>query len=298
MIESREPVLVSVYMPTKDRLELVRVAIDSVLRQTYRPLELIVVNDGSSDGTRAYLDELVAANPQVRAIHHDKPLGAPRSRNEAIKASRGEWVTGLDDDDAFEPHRIEALLQFALMLQKCGTPFSAVYSQYNTVRGNSVEPTAKRGSVRLKDLFNLNSVGNQIFVRKAAIIAAGMYDESLPAWQDLDMIMRVVAMHGPARIFDAPLYRFCDDERPDRISRKAKAKILDAYRRVVAKWPDADKHSKRALYQQVFGDHYGFPVEWSDLTRYLALGATPQEFLRMCKTGWRRRRLSSGLKAS
>jgi glycosyltransferase involved in cell wall biosynthesis len=298
MTELHEPALVSVYMPTKDRLALVRVAIDSVLRQTYRPIELIVVNDGSSDGTRAYLDELAATNPAVRAIHHDKPLGAPRSRNEAIKASRGEWVTGLDDDDAFEPHRVEALLQFALMLQKCGAPFSAVYSQYNTVRGNTVAPTAKRGSVRLDDLFNLNSVGNQIFVRKEAIIAAGMYDESLPAWQDLDMIMRVVAMHGPARIFDAPLYRFCDDERPDRISRKAKAKILDAYRRVVAKWPNADKQSKRALYQQVFGDHYGFPIEWTDLRRYLALGATPKEFLRMCKTRWRRRRVSSGLKAS
>ncbi|HVF18284.1 MAG TPA: hypothetical protein VNA21_15290, partial [Steroidobacteraceae bacterium] len=114
-----------------------------------------------------------------------------------------------------------------------------------------------------------------------------------PAWQDLDMIMRVVAMHGPARIFDAPLYRFCDDERPDRISRKTKAKILDAYKRVVAKWPNASAESKRALYQQVFGEHYGFPIEWVDLKGYLALGATPQEFFRMCRTGWRRRRLSS-----
>jgi glycosyltransferase involved in cell wall biosynthesis len=298
MSEQNEPALVSVYMPTKDRLALARAAIDSVLAQTYRPIELIVVNDGSSDGTRAYLDELAGTNAAVRVIHHDKPLGAPRSRNEAIKAARGEWVTGLDDDDAFEPPRIEALLQFALMLEKCAISFSAVYSQYNTVRGSSVVPTTKRGSVRLEDLFTLNSVGNQIFVRKEALVAAGMYDESLPAWQDLDMIMRVVAMHGPARIFDAPLYRFCDDERADRISRKAKAKILDAYKRVVAKWPDASSKSKRALYQQVFGDHYGFPIEWADLKGYLALGATPKEFLRMCKTGWRRRRLGPGLKAT
>ena len=290
MTHPNEPVLVSVYMPTKDRLDLVRAAVDSVLAQTYRPIELIVVNDGSTDGTRAYLDALVASNPLVRAIHHDKPLGAPRSRNEAIKASRGAWVTGLDDDDQFKPHRIEALLQFALMLEKMRTPFSAVYSQYNTVRGAEARPTAKRGSVKLDDLFEMNSVGNQIFLRKESMIAAGLFDETLPAWQDLDMIMRVVAMHGPARIFDAPLYDFCDDERPDRISRKAKAKILDAYRRVVAKWPNASKRSKRALYQQVFGEHYGFPIEWTDLSGYLALGATPLEFLRMCRTSWRRRR--------
>jgi glycosyltransferase involved in cell wall biosynthesis len=287
-------VLVTVYMPTKDRLDLMRAAIESVLAQTYSPVELIVVNDGSSDGTRAYLDELSASNPLVRTLHHDKPLGAPRSRNEAIRAARGEWVTGLDDDDAFEPHRIEALLDYAQMLERIGVRFSAVYSQYTTVRHSTVLATTKRGSVTLDDLFERNSVGNQIFVRKDAIVAAGLYDETLPAWQDLDMIMRVVAMHGPARIFDAPLYRFCDDERPDRISRKAKAKILDAYRRVVAKWPNASAESKRALYQQVFGDHYGFPIEWADLKRYLALGATPQEFFRMCRTRWRRRRLSSG----
>lgn len=292
-MQEHSAALVSVYMPTKDRLDLLRIAVDSVLAQTYRPIELIVVNDGSKDGTRAYLDELAATNPVVRAIHHDHPVGAPRSRNEAIRAARGEWVTGLDDDDAFEPHRIEALLQFATMLEKCGAPFSAVYSQYNTVRGESVTPTMKRGTVRLDDLFATNLVGNQIFVRKDAIVAAGMYDESLPAWQDLDMIMRVVAMHGPARIFDAPLYRFSDDERPDRISRKQKAKILDAYSRVVAKWPHASRPSQRALYAQVFGDHYGFPIEWRDLRGYLALGASPLEFLRMLRTRSRRRRLST-----
>jgi len=285
-------------MPTKDRLALLRAAIDSVLAQTHRTLELIVVNDGSSDGTRAYLDELAARNPIVRAIHHDKPQGAPRSRNEAIRAARGEWVTGLDDDDAFEPHRVEALLHYALMLEKIGVKFSAVYSQYHTVKSATVTPTSKRGSVTLDDLFQRNSVGNQIFVRKEAIVAAGLFDEALPAWQDLDMIMRVVAMHGPARVFDAPLYRFTDDERPDRISRKAKTKILDAYKRVVAKWPNASADAKRALYRQVFGEHYGFPIEWADLKNYLALGATPQEFLRMCKISLRRRRMSSGVKAS
>ena len=298
MQKPNEPILVSVYLPTKDRMELARVAIESVRAQTYRPIELIVVNDGSRDGTRAFLDDLAARDPSLRVIHHDHALGAPRSRNEAIKAARGEWVTGLDDDDAFEPHRVEALLQFALILEKCGTPFSAVYSQYNTVRGHCVVPTAKRGSVRLDDLFATNCVGNQIFVRKELIVSAGMYDETLPAWQDLDMIMRVVAMHGPARIFDAPLYRFCDDERPDRISRKSKTNILDAYRRVVAKWPQASDHLKRALYQQVFGDHYRYPVDWSDLKNYSALGATPTDLIRMCRIAWRRRGLGSDSNAA
>ena len=286
--------LVSVYMPTKDRRKLLQAAVESVLAQTYRPLELIVVNDGSSDSTHAWLDELAASNPAIRVIHHEKPLGAPRSRNEAIRAARGEWVTGLDDDDEFEPQRIECLLAFALLLEKSAVPFSAVYSQYNTVRGDSAVPTTKRGSASLQDLFANNHVGNQIFARKNVFISAGLFDESLPAWQDLDMIMRVVATHGPARLFDAPLYRFCDDDREDRISRKLKARILDAYRQVIAKYPDATPAAKRALYWQVFGNHYGFPVEWSDLRAYVALGATPRDLARMLLTRWRRRRTNAG----
>lgn len=292
MNDTQDLPLVSVYMPTKDRLELLERAVESVLAQTYGNVELIVVNDGSRDDTRRYLEALSARRANVSAIHHDRPLGAPRSRNEAILAARGEWVTGLDDDDEFEPHRIEALLQFALLLERMGTRFSLVFSQYHTVRGTNAAPTAKRGSVVLEDLFERNHVGNQFLARREQVIAAGLYDESLPAWQDLDLIMRLVAMYGPARIVDAPLYRFTDDERADRISRKDKAKILEAYRRVAAKWPQAGIAARRALYRQVFGEHYGFAIDWRDLTRYLSLGATPQEFLRMLRIRTRRRRLS------
>lgn len=285
-------VLVSVYMPTRDRLELLRMAVASVLAQTYRPLELLVVNDGSVDGTREYLDDLAATYPFVRVFHHDSPVGAPRSRNEAIRAAAGEWITGLDDDDEFEPCRIEALLGYALQLERIGTPFSAVYSQYNTVRGTQVIPTCKRGSAGLEDLFVNNCVGNQIFARKQVFLDAGLFDETLPAWQDLDLILRVVQARGPARIFDAPLYRFRDDDRGDRISRKRKGQVLDASRRVAAKFPQASPAARRALYWQVFGEHYGFPVDWRDIRCFVGLGATPRELARMLLTRWRRKKNS------
>lgn len=282
-------VLVSIYLATRDRVELLQAAVASVLAQTHRTLELLVVNDGSRDATRSYLDALACRHPNVRVFHHDETLGAPRARNEAIRAARGEWVTGLDDDDEFEPSRVEVLLSCALLLERAGVPFSAVYSQYNTLRNGSVVPTTKRGSAALADLFVNNCVGNQIFARKQVLLDAGLFDESLPAWQDLDLIMRVVKAHGPARIVDAPLYRFRDDDRADRISRKHKTRVLDAYRRVAAKYPDMAPSLHRALYWQVFGEHYGFPVEWADLRTFMAMGATPREVMRMVATGWRRR---------
>ena len=116
--------------------------------------------------------------------------------------------------------------------------------------------------------------------------------ETLPAWQDLDLILRVVQARGPARIFDAPLYRFRDDDRNDRISRKRKAQVLEACRQVVAKYPDISPAARRALYWQVFGEHYGFPVDWRDVRCFVGLGATPRELARMLLTRWRRKKNS------
>jgi len=281
-------VLVSVYLPTKDRLELLEAAIASVLAQTHPFVELIVVNDGSRDGTGDYLDALACSDQRVRVIHHDQTVGAPRSRNEAIRVAHGEWITGLDDDDTFAPHRIEALLQFALLLEKSATSYSVVFSQYHTLRGGKKTATSKRGNVGLEDIFERNQVGNQFLARRELFFGVGLFDENLGAWQDLDMAMRMISARGPARLLDAPLYNVCDEDRPDRISRKPKAAIVEAYWRVVAKWPKATAHARRALYLQVLGAHYDFPIEWRDVKTYVGLGVTPRSLLELARVGWRR----------
>src|SRR5512143_3860267 len=96
---------VSVYLPTRNRAASLRRAIESVLAQTYADFELIVVDDGSSDGTREVLESVQRSDARVRAIHHSVSRGAPASRNAAIAAAHGEWLTGLDDDDEFLPRR-------------------------------------------------------------------------------------------------------------------------------------------------------------------------------------------------
>src|SRR4030067_1733348 len=103
--------LVTVYIPTKNRLELLQRAIKSVQTQTYPNIELIVVDDGSTDGTREYLEKEVGVG-NFKAIFHDKSLGACATRNAAIKSSRGELITGLDDDDYFlSDRRIELFVE-------------------------------------------------------------------------------------------------------------------------------------------------------------------------------------------
>src|ERR1700722_18236400 len=102
--------LVSIYLPTKNREALLRRAVESVLTQSYTTLELIVVDDGSTDGTRRYLETVRTADSRVRVIRNETSLGAPLSRNLAIRDARGEFIAGLDDDDRVHPHRIASLV--------------------------------------------------------------------------------------------------------------------------------------------------------------------------------------------
>ena len=73
--------LVSIYLPTKNRQALLRRAVESVLTQSYTTLELIVVDDGSTDDTQSYLDTVRTADSRIRVIRNETSLGAPLSRN-------------------------------------------------------------------------------------------------------------------------------------------------------------------------------------------------------------------------
>lgn len=93
--------LISIYIPTHNRIELLKKAINSVLEQTYTNWELIVVNDASTDNTEEYLKKISSSDSRIRYFTNETPKGACYSRNIAIKNSSGKYITGLDDDDVF-----------------------------------------------------------------------------------------------------------------------------------------------------------------------------------------------------
>ena len=199
---SRSP-LVTVYLPTHNRAALLRQAIRSVLAQDHRELELIVVDDGSTDGTQEVLAAFAAADPRLRVLRNERPAGAPAARNRAILDARGEFVTGIDDDDLMLPDRISALLaahddRYAFV---CGASYvigadGRWYDVHDAVEGR----------VELDELLLRNVVGNQVLLRTARLREAGLFDEAQPAWQDYELWTRLVLRHGPAWRIAEPTY--------------------------------------------------------------------------------------------
>jgi glycosyltransferase involved in cell wall biosynthesis len=103
--------LVSVVIPTADRSDLVVRAVQSVLSQSYRDLEVIVVIDGPDPGSRAAVSGV--SDPRVRSLELDERVGPGAARNAGVAESRGTWIAFLDDDDEWLPERVERQLETA-----------------------------------------------------------------------------------------------------------------------------------------------------------------------------------------
>jgi beta-1,4-mannosyltransferase len=263
--------LISVYMPTKNRVELLTRAVNSVLGQTHRDLELWVVDDGSTDGTVEYLQRASVADSRLHFIHNEQSMGAPRARNLAITRSSGEFITGLDDDDSFHEQRLEKLIAAWQRREGRGEKFSCLFTQDVLQAGDHKEVSHKPPRVTYDDLFFYNTIGNQVFTKRASMIAAGLFDETMPAWQDLDMFMRLLRTCGPALLVDEPLYTLEVAQRDDRIS-ASNARIEAAYARLAAKVADHPQVLQQGLFLQRFGRLYGYGLRAEDLRRFWQFG--------------------------
>jgi glycosyltransferase involved in cell wall biosynthesis len=217
--------LVSVYIPTKNRLPLLRRAITSVLAQTVRNIELIVVSDGCDDGTCEYVRS-IDSDIRVRLIHNETSVGACRARNQALEISHGHFVTGLDDDDFFMPSRIENFLSAWENLASKNTKFSCLFDSRIVDEGPRVYVANTAAQITAEQIISSNDIGNQIFTTRERAVNAGMYDVNMPAWQDWEFWVRLLREFGPAISIQAKSYYMDVSHEFDRITLKSPDKIV------------------------------------------------------------------------
>lgn len=221
--------LVTVYIPTKNRLQLLRRAVNSVLSQTHREIELIIVSDGSTDGTCDYVNGL-RSDISVKLIHNDTSVGACAARNQAIRIARGRFVTGLDDDDIFLPHRLETFVSEWHRQEQTGQRFSCLFDRRIVNVGEQVWLWDMEASVTAEQIVRTNTVGNQVFTTPQHMKDAGYFDPEMPAWQDWEMWVRLIKTGGPAQSIKANTYIMDISHEFERITQKSSEKILRAAR--------------------------------------------------------------------
>jgi|SRR5690554_743078 len=186
--------LVSVYIPTKNRVDLLKRAVNSVLSQDYENIEVVIVDDGSDDLTNVYGIELKAKDSRVLYIRNERSQGACFSRNRAIKSANGYYVTGLDDDDYFEPSRISDFISAA---EEAKSELVMFYTDNKIINHDGTVKVIVRPSMcDFKDILIKNYVGNQVFGVRRFFLDSDGFDENLPAWQDVEYWYRMSRCFG------------------------------------------------------------------------------------------------------
>lgn len=201
------PPLVSICLPTYNYERFTEQSVRSAWAETHEPRELIVVDDGSTDGTWALLERLQPLSPIPMTVLKGKHLGVTAALNLALKSARGEWIAILAADDYSRPDRI------ALQLSVVDSPeVLLVHSEYVCVdeigqatgydSSTDLPPASGRA---LRELLLLRSDVRSVtmLIRRRALERIGTYDESKPA-EDWQSILRL-ARDGEIRHVPQPL---------------------------------------------------------------------------------------------
>ena len=226
-IEKKLKPLVSIYIPTHNRCELLKRAIDSVLKQTYKNIEILVCDDGSTDGTEDFVKTLCVEHKNIIYLKNRTPMGACAARNLGIKAANGEYITGLDDDDFFAPERISCFVAAwhdKYHKKDIAGLFDSV--KVMTPMRSITRHTAEK--VFYRDLRKSNILGSQVFAPREHYIDAGLFDPVMPAWQDWDLWLRMSEKFG--EFININQFSYTVDECHDfgRITAKSEKRIRQA----------------------------------------------------------------------
>lgn len=217
MADTQKPT-VSVVIPAYNAAEFLGEALDSVLAQTYQPLEVIVVDDGSEDD----IQEVVGAySGKVTYIHKPHGGGCGGTRNVGIRAAKGEWIAFLDADDVWKPTLLDKLVKGAVE-----TGADLVFSDWLKLMNGSVfGPTnLERNGIKarlhtlapnrllLNPFELLLEVGcyvlpSSALIKRGALLEIGLFDESIYCTDDLDLWLRLSLRYHFAVVNEALVLR-------------------------------------------------------------------------------------------
>jgi glycosyltransferase involved in cell wall biosynthesis len=224
--------LVSVVIPTHDRARLLRRALISALAQTHLRIDVVVVDDVSTDDTPRIVEEF--QDSRIRYIRHETNRGGAAARNTGIRAANGKYIAFLDDDDEWEADKTR--VQLGLMDRYAATLCGYRGEQRGLARRYQWRPTVdlrelKRGFFR--------GGGTSALMARADILKELLFDEELPRCQDWDLCIRL-AKRWQIGYVAQPLVRYNDGDHA-RISNRIRdlpPAVLERELRMVEKHKD------------------------------------------------------------
>jgi glycosyltransferase involved in cell wall biosynthesis len=194
---------ISVIVPTRNRSALLATTLRSVLRQRDVDLEVIVVDEASTDDTPRMLRAL--ADARVRVIRHETPSGVAAARNRGAAGAHGDWLAFLDDDDLWAPDKLASQLHAA---QQVGRDWAYTGAVVINIHGHILRvqrPLPPEEIVTALPRYNaVPGGGSSVVVRRATWMRIGPFDTRLRNTEDWEMWIRL-GKHGVPACVSSPL---------------------------------------------------------------------------------------------
>lgn len=187
---------IAIVVPTRNRQDALRVAIESVFAQTHQNFELIVVDDDSTDDTLDYLSSV--GDPRLKWYQFERQQGGNAARNFGVKQSHAPILSFLDSDDFYRPERISDALELFERLPYVDAQISSFVSVAESRMSRCINPDAifkPDGLERFLLAHCLFLGGSGISVRRSAFDKIGGFNQSLKRMQDLDLLLRLARAH-------------------------------------------------------------------------------------------------------
>ncbi len=197
--------MVSIIIPTLNRIEKLKNCTQSIINNDYTDKELIIIDNGSTDGTREYLESL--DTPRLKLILNPENLGLAKARNQGIVASKGNYILFVDDDNILDIHLIKNLLAFFQDVPEAGIVSPKTYYQDHPTKiwfyGANINLFTSKAkfthanSIDRTDNINhnleINCVHNCFMIKREVFEKAGLFDEQLfVSYTEFDLCMRVL----------------------------------------------------------------------------------------------------------
>jgi len=229
-MENKSDPLVSIIIPAYNSARFLRETLDSSLNQTYTRVEVILVNDGSTDNTPDIVPEY---SGRIVYINQDNS-GLSAARNIGFLASKGEYIVFLDADDVLLPHMIETLLPALLNDPSAGVAYGG-YMQMDVngmqFGGSSMDKTS--GMIFRDMIQNVADMPvGSLIIRRCVFAKSGIFDPMLCQLEDVDMWLRLAYYH---KFVFVPEYIFVYRQSENSMSRRW-AEREPANRLIIKKW--------------------------------------------------------------
>lgn len=251
LAESRAP-KVSIVIPAYNREQYLGIAVRSVLDQTYRDLELIVVDDGSTDGTLAIAQQFAQEDDRVRVLTDKTNRGAAYALKTGFEAARGELIGQLDSDDLLEPEAIELTVK-ALDEH---SDWGMVYTNYRDIdeQGQLIRVGWRCSIPYSKDAILIVFMTFHFrLIRKSIYQQVGGFDPAFDRIEDYELCMRLSEMTKIGKI-DQFLYQY--RHHPDSLKSTVRLEVILLAQEVInlalERRGMSDTHRLNVLYNPVF----------------------------------------------